>query len=83
MKLESELRHALIHPRPQAKVTDPSLFREAAFFELTTEKVAGLCDDVVEIIQRVSGAVGPDYGEVSLWLWQRNSSGVFPQSTFD
>lgn len=81
--LEIALRHALIHPRPQVEVVEPTTFREAAFFELTTERGAALIDEVIELIQATAGIVGMEYGDVSMCLCRRNSDGYFPESTFD
>ncbi len=82
LELEIALRHALIHPRPQVYATNPATFREATFFELSIDRVAALCDDVIELILKIADVVGPDYGDVSLWLFPRGSDGFFPESTF-
>ena len=82
VELENALRHALIHPRPQVHVANPGIFREAAFFELSIDRVAALCDDVIELISKIADVVGRDYGDVSLWLFRRNSDGFFPEKTF-
>jgi hypothetical protein len=83
LELEHALRHALIHPSPIVVPSDPSSSREAAFFELSAGRVAALCDDVIDVIQKVAETVGPDYGDVSLWLSRRDATGLFPSSTFD
>lgn len=83
LKLERALRHALIHPSPLVDASDPSSSREAAFYELSAGRVTTLCDDVIDVIQKVAETVGPDYGDVSLWLSRRDTTGLFPPSTFD
>ena len=82
LQLEMHLRHALIHPRPQVHVSDPAEFREAAFFELSNAVVGQLCDDVIDLIARISKIVGPEYGDVSLWLAARLPDGLFSESVF-
>lgn len=82
LRLERRLRHALIHPRPQVLPADSESFREAAFFELKLEEVAILCDDVIELISFISAAVGPEFGDVSLWLACRQPDGLFGDDVF-
>lgn len=83
LELERALRHALIHPSPLVEASAPSSSREAAFYQLSAGSVATLCDDVIDVIQKVAETVGPDYGDVSLWLSRRDTTGLFPPLTFD
>jgi len=82
LELETALRHALIHPRPQVYASDPATFREATFFELSIERVAALCDDAIELIFKIARVVGPEYGDVSLWLFRMSADGFFAEPTF-
>lgn len=82
LRLEKSLRQALIHPRPQIMPADLESFREAAFYELKLDEVAVLCDDVIELIFLISFNVGPNFGDVSLWLVRRQSDGIFSEETF-
>ena len=83
LELERALRHALIHPSPLVEVSDPSSSREAAFFELSAGRVATLCDDVIDVIQKIAETIGLAYGDVSIWISRRDATGLFPLSTFD
>lgn len=82
IQMEVKLRHALIHPRPEWHLSDRVEFRERAFFELSLSDVGRLCDDVIDLIERIAGVVGNEYGDVSLWLFHRAPGGFFPESTF-
>lgn len=83
IELEAEVRHALIHPRPQVDGSGPNMPKEIVFFSLPKQRVATLCDDVLEVIQGVADVVGPDYGEVTLWLYREIQMTSFrnPRST--
>lgn len=82
LKLEDELRHALIHPRPHMIKGKPTEFKEASFFELSIGPIATLCDDVIELIYSISTIVGLQYGDISTWLARRDQNGLFPDSIF-
>jgi len=82
LRLEKQLRHALIHPRPQVLPSGSESFREAAFFELRLPQVETLCDDVIELIFLISAAAGAEFGEVSLWLARRGPGGMFGEEVF-
>lgn len=83
LDLEKQLRHALIHPRPQVYMDELRTFREIIFFELTNQVVGALCDDVLTLIEEISRVVGPRFGDVSFWITKRDSEGLFPDSAFD
>ncbi|MGH9605418.1 MAG: hypothetical protein ACRD3N_06930 [Terracidiphilus sp.] len=83
LQLESDVRHALIHPRPQLDGGAHAKVRESVFFEPLKPRVATLCDDVLELILKTARVVGPDFGDVELWLRLRGSNGLFPASSFD
>jgi hypothetical protein len=82
IRLERDLRQALIHPRPQVNSTDPTSFREATYFELKLPTVAALVDDVIELIFKISEIVGDEYGDVRDWLSRRQKNKLFDDAIF-
>jgi hypothetical protein len=81
LNLEQVLRHALIHPTPRPLLAGGAL-REAAYQRISAGDVATLCDATVALIRRIAAAVGPSFGDVSLWLFDRGADGRYPDSTF-
>ena len=52
------------------------------FFDLDTERVGQIVDSTVTLIQRLSKVIGPEFGDVSLWLHRRDSMGRFSNVVF-
>lgn len=82
LRLEEQLRHALIHPRPESASPERLTMREQAYFSLDAATVATLCDDVLELIEQIASCVGPTFGDVSLWLRRRAVDGQFGSEVF-
>lgn len=78
---ETAVRHALIHPTPRL-LTGEATYRENVYLNLTLQQVEGVCDAVSELIPQIGAAVGPSFGDVDLWLFDRNESNRYPDRTF-
>ncbi len=57
--------------------------REAVFFELDVEDVGETVDNVIRLIRRMSSELGNRFGNLDMWLTNRESDGRFPASVFD
>lgn len=78
---ETAVRHALIHPTPRLLAGEPT-YRENVYLNLTLEQVQAICDAVVALIRQIGGAVGPSFGDVESWLFERDQNKRYPDRTF-
>ncbi len=79
---EVRLRHALVHPTPRVDEDETSEVRESVFFGLTTDQVVTLIDAVIGLIRRIAGAIGDSFGDVNLWIRNRDTTGRFDEEVF-
>lgn len=82
LEFEKKIRHALIHPTPLLRREDPSDARELTYMQLTLEEAAEICDSTLNLISEISDRIGPEFGDVSLWLTYREANALFPDTTF-
>jgi len=82
LELEQRVRHSLIHPTPRVPRGDGDADRETEFRNLSVDRVGGLCDDVVETMFSIDGALEGTFGHVRSWLARRLPSGEFDKSVF-
>lgn len=79
----AEFRHAFVHPTPIAPPASHAIQdRESIHFQIGDDEVANMCDSVISLIQTVASLVGPEYGAVEDWLFERDESGLFPATAF-
>jgi hypothetical protein len=78
---ESAVRHALIHPTSRLTHQD-STYRENVYLNLTLDEVQAVCDAVVKLIREIGATVGPQFGDVESWLFDRNPRGRYPDASF-
>ncbi len=74
---ESAVRHALIHPTPR-HVQQDHTYRENVYLNLTLEQVQAVCDAVVKLIREIGSEIGPRFGDVESWLFNRDETGRYP-----
>jgi hypothetical protein len=81
LSTEAAVRHALIHPTPRLVAGEPT-YRENVYLNLTLEQVEAVCDAVVALIRQIGAAVGPSFGDVNSWLFERDQTKKYPDRTF-
>ena len=79
---EVRFRHALVHPTPRVDEDETLELRESVFFGLTTDQVMTLIDAVIGLIRRIAGAIGDSFGDVNLWIRNRDTTGRFDEEVF-
>jgi hypothetical protein len=78
---ERTFRHALIHPTPRLAARHHPVPRELVFLQLAPQDVELLIDSAIGLINKIAASVGPEYGDPSLWVFQRQDDGRFPEDT--
>ncbi len=78
---EGAVRHALIHPTPRLLPRDET-YRENVYLNLDLPEVKAVCDAVVDLIREIRAAIGPKFGEVDWWLFQRDANDRYPEAVF-
>jgi hypothetical protein len=82
LAMEAAVRHALIHPTPRYS-PDEATYRENVYLNLTLEQVKAICDAVVLLIRQISSVVGPRFGDVDTWLFERDAANRYPERAFN
>lgn len=78
---EAAVRHALIHPTPRLSPDDET-YRENVYLGLELRQVRAVCDAVVGLIREVRTAIGPRFGDIDWWLFERNTDDRYPDDVF-
>ena len=77
--LEKSLRHALIHPNLRAWNDE---CREDVYWNLSLDDVAILIDTALSLIEKIEASLQHMFGDASVWLSRRGSSGRFDAEAF-
>jgi len=82
---EEDLRHSLVHPKVETYMeSEESLTpRESRFYMLDYRSCETLMDSAISLIRKIGEVVGGQYGDVNIWLHDRNSEGGFSAEAFE
>jgi hypothetical protein len=81
LEAERQVRNSLVHPTARLTRADPE-GREGVFFHLPLEAVREICDATSALIRQISATIGPSFGDVSWWLFDRGNDDCYPEATF-
>lgn len=81
LEWEDRVRNRLVHPSTMTD-RDRNQSREIVFFTLSTEEVGRIVDATTGLIEKLSTTVGPEWGDVTMWLHHRDADGQFPDVAF-
>ena len=76
---EEELRHSLVHPKVETHIEVERQLapRESRLYMLEHGSCERLMDSAISLIRKIGEVVGDRYGDVNIWLHDRNSEGGF------
>jgi hypothetical protein len=81
LEAEKQVRNSLVHPTARLTRGDPE-GRERVFFYLPLDQVREICDATTALIRHISETIGPSFGDVSWWLFDRAEDDRYPETTF-
>jgi hypothetical protein len=82
LNLESELRHALIHPTPRKKTNELRGREEVFLAPMSIEELGEFCDLAVSLVLRINEVLDGKFGDASSWIVERDTRGFFPEWMF-
>ncbi|HRC23290.1 MAG: hypothetical protein WAU44_09560 [Nitrospira sp.] len=82
---EEELRHSLVHPKVETHIEVERQLapRESRLYMLEHGSCERLMDSAISLIRKIGEVVGDRYGDVNIWLHDRNSEGGFSAEAFE
>ncbi len=82
---EQDLRHSLVHPKVEThmEAEQDLMPRESRFYMLDYRSCETLMDSAISLIRKIGEVVGARYGDVNIWLHDRNSEGRFAAEAFE
>jgi len=81
LEAEQNVRNSLVHPTVRLTEGDPE-GKERIFFHLPINKVREICDASAALIRQISAAIGPSFGDVTWWVFDRREDDRYPEETF-